>query len=72
MELLLLQLACLLAGCSRGLEEVVPWPNELALVVIETKNCGAAEEGVVHVNVAGIVVGVRVPETSLNHTYYDE
>lgn len=51
---------------------MVPWPNELALVVIETKNCGAAEEGVVHVNVAGIVVGVRVPETSLNHTYYDE
>ena len=37
------------------------------LIVVEAEDCRAAEERVVHVNVASIVVRVGVPETPSNH-----
>ena len=42
------------------------------LVVVETEDCSAAKERVIHVDVTGIVVRVRVPETPANHLCYDQ
>ena len=36
-------------------------------IIIKTKYSSAAEQGVVHVDIAGIVVGVRVPEAARAH-----
>ena len=38
------------------------------LVVVEAEYGGAAEEAVVHVDVAGVVVRVRVPQTAGTHS----
>ena len=39
------------------------------LVVVEAEDGGAAEEGVVHVDVAGVVVGVGVPQAPGAHPH---
>ena len=41
------------------------------LIIVEAEDCRAAEERVVHVDVAGIVVRVRVPETPSNRPCKD-
>jgi hypothetical protein len=38
------------------------------LIVIEAKDCRTTEEAVVHVDVAGVVVRVRVPQASGAHS----
>ena len=38
-----------------------------SLVVVDAEGGGAAEEGVVHEDVGGVVVGVRVPEAPRPH-----
>jgi hypothetical protein len=42
--------------------------SELFLVIVNSKCRGATEERVVHEDVWGVVVGVRVPQTSSAHT----
>ena len=38
--------------------------QELSLIIIESKNSGAAKQAVIHVDFTGVVVRIRIPETS--------
>ena len=42
--------------------------NPLLLVVVDAEGSGAAEQGVVHENVRGVIVGVRIPEATCAHS----
>ena len=38
--------------------------SKLSLIIIESKNSGAAKQAVIHVDFTGVVVRIRIPETS--------
>ena len=68
-------------NCYRGSKQVIIYTDcniysyiytymySYRLIVVQSKHCCTTEQTIVHVHFAGVVVSIRVPETSWTHPH---